>query len=35
MGIGGLTVIGIGGMALSVSFADVLKHIASVLLGRL
>ncbi|EGL64437.1 hypothetical protein AGRO_2646 [Agrobacterium sp. ATCC 31749] len=35
MGIGGLTVIGIGGMALGVSFADAMKRIASVLIGRL
>lgn len=35
MGIGGLTVIGIGGMALGVSFADVLKRIAAVIIGKI
>ncbi|MBT9373172.1 DUF1515 family protein [Rhizobium sp. CSW-27] len=35
MGMGGLGVIGLGGMALGVSFADALKRIATLLLGRL
>ncbi|RKD68957.1 DUF1515 family protein [Rhizobium sp. WW_1] len=34
MGIGALGVIGVAGMALGVSFADVLKRIATVLIGR-
>ncbi|TXI08753.1 MAG: DUF1515 domain-containing protein [Rhizobium sp.] len=34
MGLGALGMIGIGGMALGVSFADALKRIAVVLLGR-
>ncbi|MBB4231533.1 DUF1515 family protein [Rhizobium mongolense] len=34
MGIGALAVIGIGGMAMDVTFADVVKRIAGVILGR-
>lgn len=34
MGIGGMTVIGFGAMALGVSFADALKRIAGVVIGR-
>lgn len=35
MGIGALGMIGIGGIALGVSFADVLKRIAALLVGRI
>ena len=35
MGIGSLGMIGIGGIALGVSFADVLKRIAALLVGRI
>ena len=34
MGLGALGMIGIAGMALGVSFADALKRIAAILLGR-
>lgn len=34
MGVGGMTVIGFGAMALGVSFADALKRIAGVIIGR-
>ena len=34
MGLGALGMIGIAGMALGVSFADALKRIASIVLGR-
>jgi hypothetical protein len=35
IGIGALGMIGIGGIALGVSFADVLKRVGALLLGRL
>ncbi|HBF31874.1 DUF1515 family protein [Rhizobium sp.] len=35
MGIGALGMIGIGGIALGVSFADVLKRVGSLLIGRI
>jgi SPX domain protein involved in polyphosphate accumulation len=35
IGIGALGMIGIGGIALGVSFADVLKRIAALLIGRI
>jgi hypothetical protein len=35
MGIGALGMIGIGGIALGVTFADAMKRIASLLLGRI
>lgn len=35
MGLGALGMIGIGGIALGVTFADAMKRIASLLLGRL
>ncbi len=35
MGIGALGMIGIGGIALGVSFADALKRVAGLLVGRL
>ncbi|MBB4952783.1 glucose-6-phosphate isomerase [Agrobacterium vitis] len=35
MGIGALGMIGIGGIALGVSFADVLKRVGALLIGRI
>jgi hypothetical protein len=35
IGIGALGMIGIGGIALGVSFADVLKRVAALLIGRI
>ncbi len=35
MGVGGLTVMGIAGVSLGVSFADVLKRIAAVIIGKI
>ncbi|APO74282.1 hypothetical protein AM571_CH01447 [Rhizobium etli 8C-3] len=34
MGIGALAVIGIGGMAMGVTFADAIRRIGSIILGR-
>ncbi|MBB4277328.1 hypothetical protein GGE12_005131 [Rhizobium mongolense] len=34
MGIGALAVIGIGGMAMGITFADAIRRIGSIILGR-